>query len=161
MKKLVLASMILLATGAAHAEVAGFAASGVVSTPVTGQNAVQVALTSAAVEAQTPIRVVYSVSNNQITGDHSIGAVAQYATIAVPETTSKVLLTAPSVAGTNAAHAAVSIINDANNSDGYTDKLYATAAGGDTLFVGLVAKDTNHWDGGNTTGLTTVTFYAS
>ncbi|EJJ3919077.1 hypothetical protein NI479_001015 [Salmonella enterica] len=161
MKKLILASMILLATGAAQADVGNLATGGAVSTPVAGQSAVQIALSSTAQVPQTPISVVYSLSSNAITQTHVKGAVAQYATITVPETTAKVLLNTPTLDGANSGHAAVSIIADATNTAGDTDKLYATAAGGDTLYVGLVAKDTTEWTGGDTTGLTTVTFYAS
>ncbi|HFW3114147.1 TPA: hypothetical protein ACIBE2_004509 [Salmonella enterica subsp. diarizonae serovar 61:r:-] len=161
MKKLILASMILLATGAAHAVVAGFAASGTGSVPVTGQNSVQVALTSSATTPQKPIQVTYAAASNAVTETHNAGTVAQYATIVVPATTAKISLSTPTLVGTNASHAAVSIINDATNTGNHTDKLYATAAGGDTLYVGLVAKDGSNWEGGETTGLTTVTFYAS
>ncbi|EJJ4073056.1 hypothetical protein NI359_001689 [Salmonella enterica] len=161
MKKLILASMILLATGAAQADVGNLAIGGAVVTPVAGQSAVQIALSSTARVPQTPISVVYSLSSNAITQTHAKGAVAQYAQISVPVSTAKILLTAPSVSGENSEHAAVSIIADVTNTAGDTDKLYATAAGGDMLYVGLVAKDTTEWTGGDTTGLTTVTFYAS
>lgn len=161
MKKLILASMILLATGAAHAEVGNLATSGTVNALVSGQNSVQVALTNIATVPQQPIVVTYSASNNAVAEDHVAGTVAQYATVAVPATTNKVMLSAPSVTGGNSAHAAVSIINDASNTEHHTDKLYATAVGGDTLYVGLVAMDGAKWKGGETAGLTTVTFYAS
>ncbi|EBR9314547.1 hypothetical protein D4F06_25470 [Salmonella enterica subsp. enterica serovar Muenchen] len=161
MKKLILASMILLATGAAQATVSGLATSGSGTTAVAGQNTVQIALTSNAQQPQTPINVVYSPSSNSVTGSHSIGAVAQYAAITVPATTQKVVLSVPTIEGTNQAHAAVSIIADVTNTAGDTDKIAANAAGSDTLYVGLVAADSTAWVGGETTGLTTVTFYAS
>ncbi|EIY5516910.1 hypothetical protein MM424_002299 [Salmonella enterica] len=161
MKKLILASMILLATGAAQATVAGLATSGSGTTPVSGQNTVQIALTNQATTPQLPIAVTYSASNNGITNTHNTGAVAQYAAITVPTGTQKVVLSNPLISGTNLAHAAVSIIADVNNTAGDANKIYATAVGGDTLYVGLVAADDVVWAGGETTGLATVTFYAS
>ncbi|EAU4680272.1 hypothetical protein EAP58_19630 [Salmonella enterica] len=79
MKKLILASMILLATGAAQAAVGNLATGGAVSTPVAGQSAVQIALSSTALEPQTPISVVYFPSSNALTRTHVKGTVAQYA----------------------------------------------------------------------------------
>ncbi|EAA5441119.1 hypothetical protein DQC73_22345 [Salmonella enterica subsp. diarizonae] len=162
MKKLILASMILLATGAAHATVGGLATDGTTAQTIAGPNTIQVALNSVIQEPQTPIVISYSVaSTDAVTGAHNTGAVVQYASITVPNGTNKVKLTTPVIEGINSAHAKVSIIADVGNTAGNTDKLYATATGGDNLLVGLVAGDTNAWTGGETTGLTTVTFYAS
>lgn len=154
--------MILLATGAAHAAVGDLATAGTVNEPVAGQNSVQIALNSIIQQPQTPIVVTYSPTmSDAVVSSHLAGTVVQYASITVPANTAKVKLDVPVLTGTNSSHAKVSIIANTNNSAGDTDKLYATAAGGDTLLVGLVASDTTNWDGGATTGLTTVTFYAS
>ncbi|ECR8550775.1 hypothetical protein F2D81_25810 [Salmonella enterica] len=161
MKKLILASAILLAANAAHATVGGFSTDGVASTPVAGENTVQLFLSNTATSKQEPIKVTYGASNNNIVNGHTKGAIAQYATIIVPAGTVSAKLSGITKAGVNESRAAVSIINNLSNSDSHTDKLFATMSPGDTLYVGLVATDSAAWSPGETTANATLTFYSA
>ncbi|EBT4080012.1 hypothetical protein CE658_26970 [Salmonella enterica] len=103
--------------------------------------------------------VRYSTASN-LGGTHATGDVAQYAEITAPVGTAKVLLSGVEVSSNNE-HAAISLINDVTNTGHHTADLYASAAEADTIYVGLVAKDADAWPSGVTTGVATITFYAS
>ncbi|HHR4101834.1 TPA: hypothetical protein ACS50F_003471 [Salmonella enterica] len=160
MKKLILASMILMAAGAANAEVTNLGTLTSGTTPVDGESTSILSFSTTTEAASQPPSVIISKAYpNNVVGPHGAGTVAQYAKIVAPIGTHHVAITTKSVDGTNSEHAAVTLMVDLGNSTTAIDKTSADVEEGDTLFVGFVSKDNVVWSPGTTTGNATVTFY--